>query len=157
MSYFTEKQSLIDNKLTSIRTLAEGLIDKHGLVGWKFNYNKDQLTAGLCFTELKLIELSALMCITNTIETVTDIILHEIAHGIAGVKAKHNTRWKKKFQEIGGTGKILFEGNAFAKHISICSKCNHQYGFSKIPVKQKACSMCDVELVDFNKNNWSVR
>jgi len=156
MSYFTEKQSLIDNKLTSIRTLAEGLIVEHGLAGWKFNYNKDQLTAGLCYSELKLIELSALMCITNTIETVTDIILHEIAHGIVGFKAKHNIKWRKKFQEIGGSGLVLFEGNAFAKFISICSKCNHQYGFTKIPKKRKACGMCDVDLVDFNKNKWSV-
>lgn len=157
VSYFLEKTELINQKLTNVEMYANALITKFGLTGWSFKFNYSQLTAGACFYSNKIIKLSAFMCITNTMETIEEILLHEIAHAIVGKEANHGKVWRDKYIAIGGNGKRLFYGYAFAKFISTCSKCGLEYGFVKMPVKEKACSKCDVKLENINKNNWSVR
>lgn len=42
----------------------------------------------------------------STKETLTEVLLHEIAHAIVGVKHGHDAVWLEKAIEIGATGNI---------------------------------------------------
>lgn len=129
-------------------TLAYQLMDKHGLKadGWIFRFNNRMRAVGLC-RKFRLprevngrkvigtIELQRLFALTATVEDITDTILHEIAHAIAGVEHGHNDHWKTVAARIGCSPKACQavselsgtrpEGIAYA----VCPSCSYRYKF----------------------------
>lgn len=69
--------------------------------GWEFRWDKATVRAGCCHEKLKRITMSKKITELNSWEFVEDIILHEIAHALVGVKCKHGKVWKAKCVELG--------------------------------------------------------
>ena len=87
----------------AIRIGAESLA-KWELIGWKVKIN-NRLTRALgrcCFTT-RTIELQGRYVKDNTVAQVTDTILHEIAHALAGPSAGHGPEWKMWAVRVGAT------------------------------------------------------
>lgn len=74
-------------------------MQKHGLVGWDFGFNKRHRAIGLCRPSVKRIELS-IYGMNMSREDIVDTLLHEIAHALTP-GAHHGIRWKQKAVEIG--------------------------------------------------------
>lgn len=84
-----------------IEMLAHQLMDKHGLADWRFKINgRLKSTLGRCCYTSKLIELSKEYVLNDSIENITDTILHEIAHALVP-SGKHCERWKAMCRKIG--------------------------------------------------------
>ncbi len=88
-------------QLSQVEQLARRLIDQHGLAEWQFGFNRRKRSMGLCWYERQLIELSRHFAIEHDECEVRDVILHEIAHALAGPQAAHGPRWKFVCRAIG--------------------------------------------------------
>ncbi len=83
---------------------------QHGLIeaGWKFAWGRGKQRLGTAEVRryrdgrvVKTLRFSEHMVRLNSIEEVRDIVLHEIAHALAGLDQGHNARWKAVCKRIG--------------------------------------------------------
>ena len=93
-----------DLSLPDIESLGKDLLREHGLNDWKFGFDLSKSRAGVCNYGPKVITLSVTFCLKATEEQIRDVILHEIAHALAGFKAAHGPKWKKIATSIGCSG-----------------------------------------------------
>lgn len=74
-----------------------------GLDDWTFKYDNAKRRSGVCNYAKKQIGLSRHYVASENArkENILNTILHEIAHVLAGPKAKHGPKWVAKAREIG--------------------------------------------------------
>jgi SprT protein len=86
---------------------AVGLMNRHGLSNWQFNFNRRKRKCGLCRFPFDgkpgVIELSVFFVDLNDEAAIRDTILHEIAHALAGKKGEygHGRLWKEMATRVG--------------------------------------------------------
>jgi len=117
---------------------ARQLLQQHGLFvqGWTAKLDKGVRRRGVCNYNNKSIGLSRQFVSLNDWETVRNTILHEIAHALVGPTHKHNSVWRNKCIEIGGTGETYSTGGEMMLYVGRCNKCNKQVGrFAREPRK----------------------
>jgi predicted SprT family Zn-dependent metalloprotease len=128
-----------------IEALAKAKMAEHGLAKpWHFVFDSAKQRAGLCnYTDYQ-ISLSKYIVSYHSIDQSEQVILHEIAHALAGKSAGHGPNWKKQAKAIGYrgekfTGKEIAEQTA--KWIGECRNGHRHYRF-KSPRGQLACGYC---------------
>lgn len=97
-SQFKKEQRLLDVSIE-----ARKLMNKHGLVDWTFRFSAARKNIGDCNEKQKTIRIGRMHAVRDHPSQVTDTILHEIAHALAGSKAGHGPKWKKIAKQIGAT------------------------------------------------------
>lgn len=90
-------------RLLDVAREARELMDRHGLNDWSFRFNAARRTIGSCREQEKVIQLSRHHAANDPSAQVTDTILHEIAHALAGNAAGHGPVWKAIAERIGAT------------------------------------------------------
>ena len=132
---------------------------EHGLTDWKININKRlSTTAGKCRHRTKQIDIAYVFLVheTSTREQLLNTLLHEVAHALAGPKAKHSSVWKKIALGIGCDGArchaLTFASDNKKKRVPIgyglCSdRCRGDrrpfYKLnSKVRTQGRICSAC---------------
>ena len=91
------------HRLLEVARQARKLMDGHGLTDWIFRFSAARRTIGLCKEKEKVIQLGRHHAANDPPEQVTDTILHEIAHALAGTAAGHGPAWRKAALSIGAT------------------------------------------------------
>ena len=84
---------------------ARELMDRHGLDEWALRFNGARKKLGECRPLQKLILISRVHALSGAPGQVTDTMLHEIAHALAGPKAGHGPAWKAIARRLGATPK----------------------------------------------------
>jgi predicted SprT family Zn-dependent metalloprotease len=74
---------------------AQELIIEYGLLGWRAELDRAVSRFGVCRYSRKLITLSNDLVQLNNQACVLDVILHEIAHALAGPRTGHGPEWKR--------------------------------------------------------------
>ena len=122
--------------------LARELMDKHNLSGWGFQFTNAKRILGQCNHTHRVIKLSAPLARLNNDEVVTDTILHEIAHALAGHSAGHGARWQTICREIGALPNRCADAQDTigvpAKYIANCPKCDRQFSRHRLSAGLKA-------------------
>ena len=90
-------------RLREVALEARGLMDRHGLEEWTLGFIAARGKLGECRPLDRRIGLSRHHAVTDSRELVTDTILHEIAHALAGPAAGHGPAWKAIARRIGAT------------------------------------------------------
>lgn len=88
--------------------LARELMAEHGLVNWSLQWFMKKQTYGACQNLTKTIYLSTPMVLLNDDKAVREVMLHEIAHALAPLNAKHGPAWKRIATQIGARPNRLF-------------------------------------------------
>jgi predicted SprT family Zn-dependent metalloprotease len=115
------------------RTLARQLLDRHGLsaAGWTFAFNRRKTACGLCRYREQRIELSRHHVELNDEPAVLDTLLHEVAHALAGPRAKHGPRWKRIARELGATPRASAPRGSVAtppgRYRATCPACDRTF------------------------------
>jgi len=82
------------------------LMTLHGLParGWRFEFDSAKSRAGSCCYNTRMLTLSKSITLLNDEKAITDTILHEIAHALAGRGVGHGSEWRKVAVSIGCNG-----------------------------------------------------
>ena len=92
-------------RLRAVAAEARALMDRYGLDDWTLRFSAAWGKLGECRPDRELIVLSRLHAVGGSPAQVTDTILHEIAHALAGPEAGHGPAWKEIAGRIGAVPK----------------------------------------------------
>jgi hypothetical protein len=97
--------------LTDVQAWAHEMMTHHITEsGWSFGFDHAKMRAGLCDFKKKRISVSRYLAARYDDDEVRQILLHEIAHALAGSKAGHGPKWRTIAKQIGYDGKRTHDG-----------------------------------------------
>jgi predicted SprT family Zn-dependent metalloprotease len=126
--------------------LAEQLLARHlPARGWTFAFDNAKRRAGACDYARRRITVSRhLAANAADEEAVGQVLLHEIAHALAGHAAGHGPRWRLVARRIGYTGSRLHSGPIADEHapwVGTCPSGHTHYRFRR-PTAPLSCGIC---------------
>jgi predicted SprT family Zn-dependent metalloprotease len=162
-SFSKGKKRLQRMKITRFGFVAQLAKDKMQELGldssWEFVFDSAKQRAGLCNYSDHKISLSKYIVEYHSIDQSEQVILHEIAHALAGKSAGHGPNWKITAKSIGYkaekfTGKEIAEQTA--KWIGECRNGHRHYRF-KSPKAKLSCLYCGRGFNPRNLISWTKR
>lgn len=142
-----------------MRTWANALIDLHLDSSWSFGFDNAKTRAGLCNYTTKRITVSKYLAARYEDDEIHQVLLHEVAHAIAGTRAGHGARWKTIAAELGYEGKRLHDGaiaNEFAPWLGTCPAGHVHYRY-RTPTRPLACGKCSARFSSAHLIVWRKR
>lgn len=129
--------------LLEAQDLAIMTMEKHGLNDWLFDWSRAKTFLGLCSYNKQTIYLSKPLTEVNTVETMTDTIMHEIAHALVGPGKGHGPEWKAMAVALGADPRSAQKGAIPApkKYYSI-HHCGRKYSRDRLPTSRRYCTHC---------------
>jgi predicted SprT family Zn-dependent metalloprotease len=130
--------------LDRVRRWAEALIALHLDPSWTFGFDNARTRAGLCSYDRKRISVSRLLAGRYDDDEIHQVLLHEVAHAIAGAKAGHGPRWKRTATDLGYEGKRLHSGaiaDELAPWVGACPAGHVHYRYKR-PTRVVSCAIC---------------
>src|SRR5271156_2803212 len=134
--------------LNEAEQLAHRLLELHGLTDWSFAFNRRKRALGFCRYGIRRIELSTHFVGGHEEPHVRDVILHEIAHALAGESAGHGPRWKATCRQIGASPQRLGEAEMpEGRWKATCPGCGRLISRFRSPLRKRqyACRTCGPE------------
>lgn len=107
--------------------LAQELLFLHHLAqkGWKFQFDRAKKRFGMCNYSSKTISLSKYLTAINTEEKVTETLLHEIAHALAGHTAGHGQKWKETMIYLGQQPNRCYGNEVISPKLKYTGRCKN--------------------------------
>jgi predicted SprT family Zn-dependent metalloprotease len=130
--------------LDRVRRWAEALIVLHLEPGWTFGFDNAKKRAGLCNYTRKHITVSRYLAARFGDDEIHQILLHEVAHALAGPRAGHGPAWKSTARKLGYVGKRTHDGegaNELAPWGGVCPAGHLHYRYRQ-PKHLLACGLC---------------
>ena len=126
---------------------------------WEFVFDSAKQRAGLCNYTDRQISLSRYIVDHHSIDQSMQVVLHEIAHALAGKSAGHGPTWKAQAKALGYkaekfTGREIAEQTA--KWIGECRNGHLHYRYRSPKVKL-ACGYCGRGFNPRNVIRWEQR
>lgn len=136
-------------QLARVRVWAEALIRMHldplhGVGSWSFGFDHAKRRAGLCNYTSRRITVSRYLTEKFEDDEIHQILLHEIAHAMAGSEAAHGSVWKRMAREIGYVGGRTHDGEIAHEHApwhGMCPAGHEHFRFRK-PTRLSSCAKC---------------
>lgn len=144
-------------ELNRVRTWASALIDLHLDPSWTFGFDNAKTRAGLCNYTEKRITVSKYLAARYEDDEIHQVLLHEVAHAMAGTRAGHGPRWKAIAQELGYEGKRLHDGaiaSELAPWVGHCPAGHVHYRYRR-PARPLACGKCSRRYDAANAITWA--
>jgi predicted SprT family Zn-dependent metalloprotease len=146
-------------ELIRVRKWADALIALHLAPGWSFGFDSAKTRAGLCNFTDRRISVSRYLALKYEDDDIHQVLLHEIAHAMAGSRAGHGPKWKAIAADLGYEGKRLHDGdiaNELAPWVGTCPVGHLHYRYRR-PTRPLACGKCARRFDPSNAINWQRR
>lgn len=134
---------------TTVETLGYNTLEKYGVTDWKITWGNQKKTVGEAQFRTKTVELSEfLFDRLKDKRDMLDVVLHEIAHVLAGYAAAHNNVWKTWCVRIGARPVRCYRFAQFDikpsdyKYNFVCKVHGYQAGASRLPKRKASCPKC---------------
>ena len=131
-------------ELNRVRHWADALIDLHLDPSWSFAFDRATTRAGLCDHRARRISVSRHFAERYEDDEIHQVLLHEVAHALAGPRAGHGPRWKAVARDLGYEGKRLLDhsiSSDLAPWVGHCPS-GHQVFRYRRPSKPTSCAQC---------------
>ncbi|WGD36772.1 SprT-like domain-containing protein [Lysinibacter sp. HNR] len=132
-------------ELSQVKKWAEALIALHlNPLEWSFAFDHAKRRAGACHYTQKKITVSRYLAAKYSDDEIHQILLHEIAHALAGHAAAHGPVWKKIAENIGYDGERLHDGESaheLAPYVGHCAAGHTHYRY-RAPTRELSCGSC---------------
>jgi len=145
--------------LDRVRHWAHSLITLHLDPSWAFAFDNAKKRAGLCNFTLKRITVSRYLAARYDDDDVHQILLHEVAHAMAGPRAGHGPKWRVTAHNLGYDGKRTHDGeiaDELASWVGCCPAGHTHYRYRK-PTRALACGLCGRGYRAENVITWAHR
>ena len=130
--------------LHRVRVWADALIAHHLDDSWSFGFDNAKRRAGQCDYTRKRITVSRYLAARFDDDDVHQILLHEVAHALAGPKAGHGARWMSTARELGYVGGRTHTGETaveLAPWVGTCPAGHIAYRHRR-PTRAASCVKC---------------
>jgi predicted SprT family Zn-dependent metalloprotease len=127
-----------------VTELAAKLFQQHGITNYSFGFDRAVRRAGLCDYKNRRITISKHLVANGDFDVVHQVLLHEIAHALAGQAAGHGKAWKLKATEIGYRHERI-NGTDIAQDVAKwkgACPAGHEHFRSRKPSRQLSCKYC---------------
>lgn len=131
-------------ELDRVRTWAEALIRMHLDDSWSFGFDNAKRRAGQCDYRAKRITVSRYLAARFEDDEIHQVLLHEVAHALAGHAAAHGPLWKKTARELGYVGGTTHQGETaieLAPWVGTCPVGHVTYRHRR-PTRETSCAKC---------------
>lgn len=144
MSLSAAESRTLKEQTARVRRWAEALMALHLPDGWSFRIDHARRRAGLCNYTDQVISLSKHLLLTAEDDEIHQVLLHEVAHAIAGAEAGHGMKWKKIAAELGYEGGRLHHHELAAKQAPWQGHCpaGHEHHRFRKPSRPMSCAKC---------------
>ena len=132
------------SELSRVRVWAEALIRLHLDEAWTFDFDRATRRAGACHHTRKRITLSRHLASAWDDDEVHQILLHEVAHALAGAQAGHGPAWRRIAAELGYVGGRTHSGPVAieqARWLGFCP-AGHVHHRFRAPTRTSSCRRC---------------
>lgn len=132
-------------KLDFVAALAERLMGESlDLQKWSFGFDSGKRRAGLCDHTNKRISLSKYMSTLHSVDQSRQVMFHEIAHALAGVKHGHDAQWLRIATDLGYRNERISAKRVDEEHAKWLGTCanGHEYFRYRKPTRQSSCAKC---------------
>lgn len=147
-------------EVDEVSALAHELIGTHlGRAGWTFGFDNARRRAGACDYAKRRITVSRHLAPGFSTDEARQVLLHEIAHAIAGHRAAHGPRWKAIAGRLGYTGDRLWRGAEHtdtAPWIGTCPAGHEHFRFRR-PSGAQSCGRCSRRFTSSALISWRAR
>lgn len=151
-------------ELNRVRVWAEALIRHHldpefGVGTWSFAFDHAKRRAGLCNYQLKRISVSRYLAARFDDDEIHQILLHEVAHALAGPDAGHGAQWKRIARELGYVGGRTHDGEIAHELAPWHGSCpaGHEHARFRKPSRQMSCGKCSRRFSNAHLIRWQRR
>lgn len=123
---------------------------------WTFEFDNAKTRAGLCNYAAKRITVSRYLAARYEDDDIHQILLHEVAHALAGSRAGHGPRWRAIAVDLGYVGKRLHGGSVadeLAPWVGTCPSGHTHYRYRR-PAQALACGSCSRRFDTANLIAW---
>lgn len=131
--------------LGRVRLWADSLIKLHlDPAVWSFGFDNAKRRAGLCNFTTKRITVSRYLATRFDDDEIHQILLHEVAHALAGPRAGHGPSWKRIAADLGYVGSRVHHGETadeLAPWVGSCPNGHTLYRYRQ-PKRQTSCGVC---------------
>lgn len=131
--------------LTRVRTWANALIALHlDPAEWSFGFDNAKTRAGLCNYTRKRITVSRHLAERFDDDAIHQVLLHEVAHAVAGPRSGHGPRWKRVASELGYVGARTHDGpvaEELAPWVGTCPAGHVHFRYRR-PARPLSCGRC---------------
>ncbi len=112
--------------------------------GWTFGFDHAKTRAGVCrFTERR-ITVSRHLAARFEDDEIHQVLLHEVAHAIAGPAAGHGAHWRRVADDLGYVGGRTHAGPTATEYASWVGECpaGHVHHRYRRPTRPMSCGRC---------------
>ncbi|HEY5222731.1 MAG TPA: SprT-like domain-containing protein [Microbacteriaceae bacterium] len=146
--------------LNSVRRWADALIALYlDPSVWSFGFDNAKTRAGQCNYTAKRITVSRYLAARYEDDEIHQILLHEVAHALAGSRSGHGPHWRTVAANLGYEGKRLHGGpiaDELAPWIGRCPNGHLHYRYRK-PARALSCGVCSKRFSAANLIEWKHR
>lgn len=138
---------------------ADALIALHLDQRWSFDFDNAKKRAGLCNYTAKRITVSRYLAARYDDDEIHQILLHEVAHALAGARAGHGPAWQRVARELGYEGSRLHNGEIADELAPWVGKCpvGHMLYRYRQPKRRTSCGVCSRSFNPAFEINWQHR
>lgn len=133
------------SELARVTVWANALIATHlDPSVWTFGFDRAKRRAGLCnFTDHR-ITLSRPLAELAEDDEVHQVLLHEVAHALAGPRAGHGAKWKSIARDLGYVGGRTHDDTASQHLAPWLGSCpaGHAHARYRKPARPQSCGSC---------------
>lgn len=143
-------------RLEQLETHAVALMREHGLGAWVFAWDRAVRRAGRCMHSGQRITVSRVFAEEASTMEFEQVMLHEIAHALAGHAAGHGPAWQRIARNIGYVGGRTL-GWEFARHRAPwLGKCpsGHETVRFRRPRYEVSCGQCEGAYNPAHRITW---
>lgn len=114
--------------------------------GWRFRWDSAVSRYGCCFHQELMITVSWPIAQLNPFEQSKDVVLHEIAHAVAGPDAKHGPEWKEWCVLLGARPERCYDSSKVRtpprRYVYACPQCGTRRERHRRTLSNHACGRC---------------
>jgi predicted SprT family Zn-dependent metalloprotease len=146
-------------EILDARRLAAGLMQHHGLTGWRLVFDNAKTRAGICRAVPREIGLSRVLTQLHSEADVRDTILHEIAHALVGPAHGHDAVWRAKALAIGCSAKRCVSSSApraAGPWVGTCP-AGHCTTRHRQPTRVQSCGECSRTFDPLTVLDWTFK
>lgn len=150
--------------LHRVKVWAEALIKHHldpifGSGTWTFGFDHAKRRAGLCNYTAQRITVSRYLAEKFDDDEVHQILLHEVAHALAGSAAGHGPTWARIARELGYVGGRTHTGDIAHERAPWIGRCpdGHEHYRFRRPTRESSCAKCARSFSRSHLISWQKR